>query len=140
MGILSDFFIAGGEGVPEYDGGKGFAPEDVCTGKGLTPLQAAQLLGVLRGEGTVLVLIDEFKMLTPPEGESFTMSVPQDMVEGLAKLDDAGVSGIAAGFAEATAAELGWSASDCEPVIAELAALARRAIAQSKRLYLWNCL
>ena len=98
------------------------------------------MLAVLRGGGDAIELIDEFVLLTPQEAEQWTMSVPRDMVEALAALDEQGVKATSEKLAEATVEELGWSAADFDPMLRELATLARRAIATHKSMYLWNCL
>ena len=139
MGILSDFFIAGGNGVPDYNGGQGFAPEDVCAAKRITPLEAGGMLAVLRG-GDPVALTGEFKLVTPQEAEDWTMSVPQDMVDALAALEDAAIPAMSEKFAQATVEELGWSQADFEPLVNNLRALAKRAQDQGKTMYLWNCM
>jgi len=51
MGVLSDFFLADGWSVPEYDCGREFPAEDRCQLKTITILEAAGILSVLRGGG-----------------------------------------------------------------------------------------
>lgn len=140
MGILSDFFIADGPGVPDYQGGQAVPAEDRCQLKSITPLEAAGMLAVLRGDDDCLSLLDEFEVLTPEDAEEWTMSVPSDMVQRLAAIGPSEVSAVAAEFATATIEELGWSQDDFEPVVSELSALAKRAIESGKNMYLWNCL
>lgn len=140
MGMLSDFFIADASPVPNYDGGQAFAASDKCEFKWLTPLQAAQFLAVLRGRPYVVDLINEFKLLTPEDADDWTMSVPQDMVDAFAQVESAQIPALAAKFAEATIEELGWPREDFVPIISGLSALARRAIAMNKKMYLWNSL
>jgi hypothetical protein len=140
MGVLSDFFIADRSTVPDYCGGEQLEDEDKCQYKRLTPLQAAQLLAVLRKQEYHVGLIGEFQLVTPEEAEEWTMSVPEDMVAKLAEIEEADVRHVAEQFAEATADELGWSPDDFVPIVTALAALARRAIESGKAMYLWNCL
>jgi len=140
MGILSDFFIADGSTVPNYDGGEEFDTTDKCQFKGLSPLQGGQFLAVLRGQEYVVDMVSEFKLVTLEDAEDWTMSVPQDMVDKLATIQNDQISDIAAQFANATREELGWSPDDFIPVVTELVALARRAIETNKSMYLWNCL
>lgn len=139
MGILSDFFVADEDGASEYNG-EGFAPEDVCQAKGITSLEAAGMLAVLRGGGDPVTIMDEFELVTPQEANAWTMSVPQDMVDALAALEEAAVPTISREFARATAEELGWSQADFEPLVNDLRALAKRAREQGTRMYLWNCI
>ncbi|MEM6991520.1 MAG: hypothetical protein AAF721_13510 [Myxococcota bacterium] len=40
MGVLADFFIAAGPGVPDYDGAAGFPDSDRVEAKRITPLGA----------------------------------------------------------------------------------------------------
>ncbi|MCL4219664.1 MAG: hypothetical protein KJ052_22005 [Candidatus Hydrogenedentes bacterium] len=140
MGLLSDFFIAHTTPVPDYQGGEAFADADKCQFKYLTPLQAAQFLAVLRGQEYAVEMINEFELVTPEDAEDWTMLVPQDMVDALARIDNTRVSAVASQFAEATREELEWSPEDFVPIVSALAALAQRAIATGKRMYLWNCL
>ncbi len=140
MGILCDFFIADGTMVPNYDVGQEFDDADKYECKGLTSLECAQLLAILRGQEYSVDLNSEFKLVTPEDAETWTMSVPQDMVTRLASIENTQVAEIAALLATATSEELSWSANDFMPIITELAALARRAIETQKSMFLWNCL
>ena len=85
-------------------------------------------------------MASEFKLVTPEEAEDWTMVIPQDMVQALAKLQPSEVPALAVIFAEVTAEELGWSPDDFVPIVRDLSALARRAIENGKTMYLWNCL
>jgi len=140
MGLLSDFFIADASPVPKYDGGEAFEDSDKCQFKGLTPLQGGQFLAVLSGQEYAVDMISEFKLITPEDAEDWTMSVPQDFVTALAKLQPSEIPALAGKFAEATAEELGWSPEDFVPIIRDLSALARRALEKRKGMFLWNCL
>ena len=140
MGLLSDFFIADASPVPNYAGGEAFDEADKCQYKGLTPLQGGQFLAVLRRQAYAVELISEFKLVTPEDAEDWTTMVPPDMVQALAKLPPTEVPALAAQFAAATAAELGWSPADFVPIVRDLTALARRAIEKGQAMYLWNCL
>ena len=140
MGILSDFFIAVGAEPPDYQGGTGVPEEDRCQFNRITPLEAAGMLAILRGVDDRMGLLGSFPLLTPEGAEEWTMSVPGDMVELLAKLDPGEYPRIAAAFAEVTAEELCWTAEDFEPVVAGLSALAKRAAASGKNMFLWNSL
>jgi hypothetical protein len=140
MGLLSDFFIADAIPVPNYDGGESIDEADKCQFKNLTPLQAAQFLAVLRDQSYVVELMNEFELVTPEDAEDWTMSVPDDMVASLAKLETANIGTIASRFADATSEELGWSPEDFVPIVSKLSELGRRAIATNKKMFLWNCL
>jgi hypothetical protein len=140
MGLLSDFFIADATKVPRYEGGQAFGDADKCQFKSLTPLQAAQFLAVLRCQDYVVDMIREFELVTPEDADDWTMTVPDDMVQALTKIEDRDVSRVALQFSEATQEELGWSSDDFAPIVRALSTLARRAIAGNKRMYLWNCL
>jgi hypothetical protein len=140
MGILSDFFIADKSPVPEYNGGEGFDDADKYQCRWITPLQCGQFLAVLRKKKYTVKMIGEFKLLTPEESDNWTMSVPQDFVDALAKLKEKEIPALAGKFAKATTEELGWSADDFVPVIRSLSALAKRAVKQKKAMFHWNCL
>jgi hypothetical protein len=140
MGMLSDFFIADASPVPNYQGGEEFDDADKCQWKGLSPLQGAQFLAVLRGHEFTVDIINEFKLVTPEDAEDWTVCVPQDFVSALAQLEPSAIPAVAGKFAEATADELGWSSADFLPLVRELSTLARRAVDKRKTMYLWNCL
>lgn len=140
MGILSDFFIANPTHAPNYAGGDAFDAADKCQLKSITPLQAAQFLAVLRGREYDVDLLGEFQLITPEDAEEWTTTVPQDMLEGLARIGDGEITDIATQFAQATAEELGWSPDDFAPIVADLSTLARRAAETGKEMYLWNSL
>lgn len=140
MGLLSDFFIADPTPALDYGGGESIADGDKCQFKNLTPLQAAQFLAVLRGQKYVVEMIREFHLVTPEDAESWTMTVPDDMVTALANIESGRIFEVASQFADATSEELGSSPEDFVAIVADLAALARRAIATNKKMYLWNSL
>ena len=137
MGTLSDFFIADSKSFASYSTGADFPDSDRCQAKRITPLEAANLLAVLRGHGDPLELINEFPMLTPEDDEHWTFAVPVDFIVLLAALSTASVAPHAAAFAKATEEELGWSESEAQPFLAELVALAQRAKANGKAMFLW---
>lgn len=140
MGLLSDFFIADATPIPDYDGGESISDTDKCQFKNLSPLQAAQFLAVLRGQEYDVEMIREFELVTSEDADDWTMTVPDDMVTILANIESARIADVASQFAEATREELGWSTEDFVPIVSALSALAKRAIATNKRMYLWNCL
>ena len=107
MVILSDFFIADPSSVSDYASAEAVEAEDKCQLKGITPLQAAQMLAVLRGQDYSMELIGEFPLLTPEDAEDWTMSVPSDMVDSLAAITPGDIADLARRFADATSAELG---------------------------------
>lgn len=138
MGVLSDFFIASDSDALDYDGGQSIADADRRQFKQITPLEAASILAVLRDENDPLMLIDEFELLTPEDAEHWTMSVPIDMVEKLARLPTSDVPQLAAKLSHFTEEELAWSQEEFEFVVTELADLARKSVATGKRMFLWN--
>ena len=139
MGILSDFFIGEKDTIPTYDGGDDFASEDRCQLKSITPLEAAGILEALTGRDT-LEALDDFTLLTPQDAEDWTMSVPDEMVEALAALNDSRLADVAKRCSDITAEELHWTPGDFLSTISELRGLARRAVDENKTLYLWNSL
>jgi hypothetical protein len=140
MGISSDFFIADDSSPPEYDPGPGFSAEDRCELKAITPLEAAGMLAVLRGEGDGVDMLDEFPFLTPVDAEEWIIGVPLDMPVLLRELNAFELVDVARGCAEVTQDELGWSPGDFEDVLRDLCELSRRAETTGKRMYLWNSL
>ena len=139
MGLLSDFFIADPSPIPNYEGGENFAAVDKCQFRDLSPLQGGQFLAVMRGQEYQVGMINEFKLVTSEDAEDWTMSVPQDFVHYLAKLQEDEIPSLAAKFAAATAEELNWSQDDFVPVVTDLSSLARRAIENRQSMFLWNC-
>lgn len=65
--------------------------------------------------------------------------LPQDMVDSLAKLQPEEIRTLCNQLAQATADELAWSPDDFVPIVTQLSALARRAVATGKSMFLWNC-
>jgi hypothetical protein len=140
MSLLSDFFISSDTDVPSYDGDPSFPEHDRVQLNHITPLEAAGLLEALRGGGDSVEMISEFPLLTPQDADTWTMGVPDDFAPRLAELDESAIRSTATSFAEITVEELGWSADDAASMVADLSALARRAVAGGKRMFLWNSL
>ena len=139
MSILSDFFIAEGTDVPDYEGGEAVAAEDKLQLRRITSLEAAGMLAAIRGLSSRKGLSREFELLTEPEAEEWTFSVPSDMVEKLATIPKTEFGALAQAFAESTAEELGWQQADFLPVVEGLSDLSQRARESGKQMYLWNC-
>jgi len=139
MGILSDFFIAETGTVPEYDGGHDFPANSRVQIGSITPLEAAGIMEVVTGRDTFEVM-GEFTLLTPQDAEEWTMSVPDELVKSLARLDDSQMPEIADRCSKLTAEELGWSPNDFLGVISELRQLARLAVDKNYSMFLWNSL
>ncbi len=140
MSILSDFFIATPDSFLEYGSTEDFPAEDRCQFKYITPLEAAGISAVLRGEDDPIDLLDEFPLLSPEDAEDWTMGVPADMTKSLAELTDSQVPDVAQCCADMTAEELGWSAADFQDILIQLRALSQRAVDTKKSMYLWNSL
>ncbi len=140
MGILSDFFILGKGVIPEYDANKDWGSHR-CAYKGITPLEAAAMLKVIRESPDDRVkIMDEFTLLTPEDAEEWIMSVPDDMIKLLASAHESKINDWAAECAEITKEELHWKASDFVELLADLSKLARAATAENMNMYLWNSL
>ena len=137
MAVLSDFYIAEEGSFLNYDGGQDFPPDDRCQFKSITPLEAAGILSVLRGGGDRVEMICEFPFLTPEDAEEWKMSVPADMVDALARLDNSKLPEVAAACSQLTNEELGWSNDDFQKVLSHLSALARRTVETNRSMYLW---
>lgn len=142
MTLMSDFFITAESSIPQYNGGTGLAAEDVCRFANISSLQAGQLLALLRGEQYTPEHNREFRLVTPEgaDQETWTMSVPQDMLMRLAKYEQFDIAGLAQRFAETTHAELGKTTRDVTPLVTALVTLSKRALASGKVMYLWNSL
>lgn len=142
MTLTSDFFITAESSIPHYNGGEGAAAEDFCRCSDISPLQAGQLLALLRGEHYTPEHNREFRLVTPEEAaqETCTLSVPQDMLMRLAKYEQFDIAGLAQRFAEATHEELGKTTHDFVPFVTALVDLSKRALASGQVMYLWNSL
>jgi hypothetical protein len=141
MGLLSDFFIAKPEDASTYNGKSSFASTDCCQYKQVSPLQAAQILAVLRGIPYEASLLREFPFVHQEcEDGPWTTKVPDDMTAALAHLEESEIRSQALAWSVATKEELRWRASDFEPIVRDLIKLAREAQGGGKSLFLWNCL
>jgi hypothetical protein len=141
MGLLSDFFIARPDTAKSYGGDDPFPATDCCQYKDLSPLQAAQILAVLRGVPYDVSLLGEFPLVHQVSQDGpWTAKMPDDMVARLAQLRDNEIGPQSLAWAQATQEELAWDASDFEPIVRDLARLAQAAQTSGKSVYLWNCL
>jgi hypothetical protein len=138
MGTLADFFIADRSSIPIYEGGRGFDSIDRCDCGGLGLLQAEQLLGLLREMRGGGDRHNNFELITPPEGQDFTMSIPADMVAILASLMDDEIMVVADRLAQDTQPELHWSPQDFQPMLTALVTLARRAVDCDRAMFYWT--
>ncbi len=66
-----------------------------------------------------------------------TSTIPQKMTESLIALDSTDIIKVSEKASQLTAEELGWSASDFEPIILQLKQLSERAKENNKSLYHW---
>lgn len=140
MGILSDFFILEEDITPEYDASKDWGSHR-CAYKGITPLEAAAMLKVIRESSDDRVeMMDEFKLLTAEDAEEWIMSVPDDMIDLLAAASQSKINDWATQCAELTREELNWNAIDFVEVFSDLSELSKTAIAEKMKMYLWNSL
>jgi hypothetical protein len=141
MSVLSDFFVATPDTAKLYVGHEPFPTAHYCQYKSLTPLQAAQILAVLRGTPYHVSLIGEFPLVDEKtEDGPWTVKVPDDMVTRLAELQDVEVQTQSVAWAVETKEELAWTPVEFEPIVRDLVRLARAARADGKSMYLWNCL
>lgn len=140
MSILSDFFISDKEDDPQYAGGVDFCDADKLVWKGLSPLQAAQILAIVRGIKYSPDLMSEFTLVSPEDADEWTMSVPSDMVIFFAELDETQIPKLAETISKTTYEELRAEADDFESFIKSFKILSQRCTAANKRLYLWNSL
>jgi hypothetical protein len=138
MGTLADFFIADRSAIPIYEGGAGFDSIDRCDCGGLGLLQAEQLLGLLREMRGGGDHNNNFELITSPEGQDFTMSVPADMVAILGSLMDDEIMVVAERLAQDTQLELDWSPQDFLPMLTALGILARRAVDGDRAMFYWT--
>jgi hypothetical protein len=141
MGLLSDFFIAEPVDATTYGGEDPYPAADCCQYKDLSPLQAAQILAVLRGVPYDVSLLNEFPLVHEETDEGpWTVKIPDDMVAALAQLKESDLGAQSLAWSEATKEELNWDAAEFEPIVRDLIRLARAARGSGKSLFLWNCL
>ena len=140
MGMLSDFFIADRETVPDYKGGDSLPAEDRCELKSVSPLEAAGMLVALQGSGDAIEMLDDFPLLTAQDADEWIFRVPDTMTSALAALAPMHIPDVARRCAEETEEELGWSPGAFEQVLHPLSRLAQRAASSGRSMYLWNSL
>ena len=140
MGLLSDFFISTTEEFATYGESDSFNVEDRCQYKYITPLEASSLLITVEGGSRDPVEgIDEFKLLTPEEGDEWTMSCPPKFLSLMASLND-GLIASAAERCVSSISTIAYTVDDYVQLLSDLRRLATRAEATGKSMYLWNSL
>lgn len=138
MALLTDFFIAKKENYSDYRPGIEFPKDDFFQAKNLTSLELAGILATLTDNvSDRIALMDEFVLLTDQESEHWTYSIPKKMTAALIALSIADIITISKKASQFTVEELGWSASDFEPIITQLKKLSESAKEHDKFLYQW---
>jgi hypothetical protein len=141
MGVLADFFVARESRAEGYDSNPdGFTHR--ASYKNITPLELSTLWAAISGSESTPGLADEFRnVLTKDGGERLIYRFPSKLVTQLADLKSESIGPIAATWAT-TDDELKMfcqSSADLEPLVADLARLARHAAELQSDLYLWIC-
>ena len=136
MGLLTDFFISTPDEFGNYGESENFCDEDRCQYRYITPLEAAGLLTAIENDGDALDSVSEFKLLTPENGEEWTISCPPKFTELLAQLDNDSIPAVAE-RCTTSIDSLDYTQDDYIQLLSDLNRLAIRANASKKSLYLW---
>lgn len=146
MGVLTDFVVApisdatlvGETSVPseEFDG---------IDAKGIDQVRMGTLYAILSGtEYDPAFLVDESSFVYSGSDDGpWVQVVPEDMVARLAAMTDQSVSDVAKTWGsteEFEPAYSSWSEHDIRTFLAGIAGLARRALAETKALFMWTSL
>jgi hypothetical protein len=137
MSVLSDIYISRDDEAVKYD----TAPDtfaDRAQYKDMTPLELSTLWTIIRGVEWDVAAMDDFAcLLQIGGGERLIHKFPAAMVTTLGQLTPDRILSVTAKWAATD--ELACSPADIQPVVEEMARLARSATTSGRSLYLWNC-
>ena len=146
MGMLADFFAADAADALRYarraddpDEGDGItAALAPLQYNGIGSLDIGMLWAILEGGDWNAKRYMPEGVRLDDEGEAWLDRFPDDLTRLLADADGGTLARTADRWAQA--GELDWSADELRPLLDDLHALARRAVAAGKSVYLWGCL
>jgi hypothetical protein len=140
MSLLSDIYISSDEEAVKYDPAPATFAERAQY-KGVSPLELSTLWAIMQGIKWDVASMDEFKCLFVIEGgERLVHSFPPTMLTALCQLTPDQIREISGKWAETDElACAGADIRDIQPVVEDMARLARLAAPSGRGLYLWNC-
>ena len=140
MALLADFYVSRESRADGYDSNPD-AYSYRASHKNLTPLEVSTLWAIVSGREWTLELMDEFQnVLMKDDGERLIHRFPPTLVTELAGLQKGSIGAFAESWAKTDELTmLRSSSADLEPIIEDLARLARHGVEFDSGLYLWNC-
>src|SRR5205814_10058331 len=106
--------------------------------KGVTDLELSTLWCIYTGEEWDVKILQRFKhLMSVDRGERIIAELPSELVSLLANTDERRLTEVLPAWAATE--ELNVQPAVIEPYLRDLIALAKRASAEGKRLYLWVC-
>lgn len=143
MGILADLFVADPKDAITYEALQlkgAITPDkfDRAEFKGLTDLEFGTLWAILQNEEWNVKSHCLETISLEGQGETWLFRFPEPFLSRLSSLDSSEIGRAAKAWAATE--ELQCEPSDIEPVIRELARLAKAATRDGKGLYLWGSL
>lgn len=137
MSVLSEIYISRETEALKYD----ITPDifaDRAQFTGITPLEISTLWAIIRGDAWEVTMMRDFPcLLQVGGGERLVHSFPAAMVSALGQLTNDQIQDVSAKWAATE--ELACAPSDIQPVVAEMARLARAAASSGRGLFIWNC-
>ncbi|HEV2296738.1 MAG TPA: hypothetical protein VGR35_23050 [Tepidisphaeraceae bacterium] len=138
MAVLTDIYISTPADALTYDRDPRRFDGATLSAKGVTDLELSTLWCVCTGREWDVKLLDEFKHLMEEDGgERIIAELPNELVSHLANTDEQRLREVASAWAATE--EISTQPANIEPYLRDLVALAKRASADSQRLYLWMC-
>jgi hypothetical protein len=138
MGVLSDFYVADAASASRYDADpESFPRHEVVGWKHLTPVEVSMLWCIARKSEWAVEVIDAFPcVFESDDKERWIHAFPDEFVRFLAAAGQADLTRLASEWAATE--ELACRTDEIQPLVDDLARLARSAAESSRCLYLWN--
>jgi hypothetical protein len=142
MGVLTDFVIADPSDA-ERVGESSYSSKDFggLEAKGIDQVKLGTLYGILTGApfNPSFMGDDESLLYLASDAGPLVQLVPPDLVGRLASLDDSELTRVAEKWAETEEFALSrWSPETVEHWLTDLAAIARKTVAEGKSLLMWS--
>lgn len=146
MGLLADFFVATPEQALRYAKQDAEADEgqeirallSPFEYKGFTGLEIGTLWAILEGSEWEVEKHMPESCFLGEESESWLEQFPAPLVQLLASASSEQLNSAADSWARTE--ELNRDPEEIKPVVADLQALSKRALAEGKSVFLWGCL
>lgn len=140
MALLADFYVSRESRADGYDSNPG-AFGYRASYKNITEIELSTLWSIISGHEWTPDLMDQFQnVLTMNEGSRAIFRFPPKLVTDLAGVQKESIGVFAESWAKTDELTMHRSSTaDLEPIIEDLARLARHAVEFDSGLYLWNC-